>query len=95
VPAKLQSYLASGRPVLASLGGEGAEIVREAGAGLVVPPGDFQALAAAAIQLKQMDFQSREELGTRGLEYSSLYFEREVRLTEMEEIFKQIARGTT
>lgn len=90
VPAKLQSYLASGRPVLASLGGEGAEIVREAGAGLVVHPANAEALAAAALQLKEMDRPVREALGQQGREYSNRHFGREARLTELEGLLAQI-----
>ena len=90
VPAKVQSYLACGRPILASLDGEGAEIVREAGAGLVVPPQNADALASAALQLKEMDMQSREMLGQRGRHYCEQHFERETRLTELEKILVHI-----
>ena len=49
VPSKLYSILAAGRPVIASvdLGTEVARIVREAGAGVAVPPDDEEALAKA------------------------------------------------
>ncbi|MBR8657938.1 glycosyltransferase, partial [Achromobacter sp. Marseille-Q0513] len=43
VPAKIQSYLSAGRPILASIDGEGARVVEEAGAGLVSPAADAQA----------------------------------------------------
>ncbi len=40
VPTKVQSYLACGRPIVAALNGEGARVVREAGAGIVTPAED-------------------------------------------------------
>lgn len=46
VPSKLYEVLASGRHVSAVLAGEGADIVRAAGAGDVVTPGDAAGLAA-------------------------------------------------
>lgn len=38
LPAKLQTYLACGTPILAAAGGESAQLVRENGIGLVCPP---------------------------------------------------------
>lgn len=46
-PAKLPAIMACAKPVLYSGEGEGAELVRRAGAGVVCPPGDAAALAAA------------------------------------------------
>lgn len=46
-PAKLFASLACGVPIIYSGDGEGAAIVREADAGLVVPPEDAAAIAAA------------------------------------------------
>lgn len=50
-PAKLYEALASGTPVVAAIRGEGAALVEEAGAGIVVPIGDSQAMAAALRRL--------------------------------------------
>jgi glycosyltransferase involved in cell wall biosynthesis len=47
VPYKTQSYLACGKPIVASLNGEGARIVTEAGAGVAVPAGRPKELAEA------------------------------------------------
>jgi len=55
LPSKLTSYLAAGRPVLAAVsagGATAAELKASDGAGLVVPPGDPIALAAAVLQLR-------------------------------------------
>lgn len=86
VPAKVQSYLACGKPILASLDGEGAAIIREAGAGLVVPPQNAAALAFAALQMKEMDVDSRTILGERGRKYCEQHFERETQLSELETV---------
>ncbi|MGI9427955.1 MAG: glycosyltransferase family 4 protein, partial [Bythopirellula sp.] len=43
-PGKLQSYLSSGRPILATLDGEGADIVDRANAGTTCPAQDAAAL---------------------------------------------------
>ena len=51
IPSKMFEILACGRPVLASLEGEAAEILRASGAAVVVGPEDVEALAAAVSQL--------------------------------------------
>ncbi|MGZ7222945.1 hypothetical protein ACXWPH_10115, partial [Streptococcus pyogenes] len=52
VPSKIQAYLAAGRPILASMDGEGARVVQLAGAGLASAAEDAAALAAAAQALQ-------------------------------------------
>jgi glycosyltransferase involved in cell wall biosynthesis len=54
VPAKIQSYLAYGKPILAMINGEGAEIIRESGSGFAVNAGDFSALSTKAIEMYKM-----------------------------------------
>lgn len=51
VPYKTQSYLACGKPIIASLNGEGARIVSESGAGVAVPASQPQALADAIAEI--------------------------------------------
>lgn len=73
-PAKLQAYMSAGKPVLAMLNGEGANIVNEAMCGLTVPAGDSLALAEA---IKRMSSMSKEELvvmGLAGQQYCSRNF---------------------
>ncbi len=76
IPGKLQSYLASGIPVIAMLNGEGAEIVDGAGAGLTCPAGDGTALAAAVRQMASMDRESRMRMGRCGRVFSEQEFDR-------------------
>ena len=65
VPSKIYSILASGRPVLACVEetSDIARIVRESQAGLVIPPGNPQALARAIEEL----FHEREKAREMGL----------------------------
>jgi glycosyltransferase involved in cell wall biosynthesis len=65
VPSKLVDYMAVGRPVVLSAGGEAARLVRSSGAGVVVPPEDPPALAAALTDLAGQS-ERMEEMGARG-----------------------------
>ncbi len=77
VPSKLQTYLASGTPVIASLDGEGARVVREAGAGLACPAEDAAALADAVLRLRDMSAEDRARLGAAGRQFFARHFEPE------------------
>ncbi len=76
VPSKALSYLCAGRPVVASIAEDNAIAVmlREAGAGLVVPPGDAAALVAAVRGLLA-DEGRRRDLGRRARAYAERVFD--------------------
>lgn len=84
VPAKVQAYLACGRPILAMLDGEGARVVQEARAGIACPPGNSAALAQAVLELARMSRAAREQLGANGLAYSRAEFDRDALMNQLE-----------
>jgi lipopolysaccharide/colanic/teichoic acid biosynthesis glycosyltransferase len=65
IPVKLFDYLACGRPVVAAVRGDAARFLEESGAGLVVPPGDGEAMARALVALAD-DPARRAALGGSG-----------------------------
>jgi colanic acid biosynthesis glycosyl transferase WcaI len=69
-PSKIVTYLAGGRPIVASvnLESEVAQIARESGAGKVVDPEDAQGLLAAIRELRENDL---EQLGRKGRDYAA------------------------
>lgn len=75
IPSKVQAYLAAGRPIIASLGGEGARVVQESGAGLVSPPEDPVSLAANIKRLYEMAPEEREHMGQMGKLYFAKNFD--------------------
>lgn len=76
IPGKLQSYLAAGVPVLAMLNGEGADVVRNAAAGLTCNAGDYKELAKAVLDLSKKSAKERKAMGANGLALSTSEFER-------------------
>jgi len=93
IPGKLQSYLASGIPVLAMLNGEGAEIIRRSGAGITSPAGNGPALAAAIIKMVNMDAESRMKMGNAGLAISEEEFSREILISKLLLWFDELRLG--
>lgn len=64
VPSKIQAYLKAGRPIIGALDGEGARLIKLAGAGMAVPAEDAEGLASAILTLQQMSSIARADLGS-------------------------------
>jgi len=95
IPVKLFDYLACGRPVVAAVRGDAARLVEESGAGLVVPPGDGEALAGAIGALAD-DPARRAALGAAGPPFVEARYSRRAvgaRLVEVLEQVRRLARG--
>ena len=69
VPSKVQAYMACGRPILASLSGEGAAIVQDAGAGFVVSPGRPEDLCVSLTAIASADKAALSAMGDRARAY--------------------------
>ena len=76
VPSKVLNYLCAGRPILALLPRDNAVavMVEEAGAGIVVEPGDRDG-ASAALRALLADPLERERMGAAGRAYAELNFD--------------------
>lgn len=77
IPTKIQSYLASGKPIIAGMDGEGARIVVESEAGFVAPASDPQRLAQAVLKLYRLTQEQRNEMGRKAKAYSVRHFDRD------------------
>lgn len=89
IPSKLQSYLACGKPILASLDGEGANIIIESKSGFVSPPENAELFAANVFKLYNLPFESRKEMKENALKYFKNEFEREMLIDRLLEILKK------
>ena len=92
IPSKIQSYLACGKPIIAALDGEGARIVREASAGIVVPAEDSEGLANAVLEMYRMTEAERLAMGGRGLQYFRENFERKMLLGRLDGWLEELGR---
>ncbi len=77
VPSKVQAYLAAGRPIIACLNGEGANLITEAGAGLATPAEDAKALADTILLLYRLSPDERKRMGENGRRYYQEHFDHE------------------
>lgn len=84
IPAKIQSYLACGRPIIAALDGEGAKIINDAGAGLTCPAETPDALAQIVLKMYETSKPEREIMGAKGRAYYEANFDRNMLLDKLE-----------
>lgn len=87
IPSKTLSYLACGRPILSATSGDAADVVRQAGAGVVCPPEDAEALARAVRELYRMPAEQRRQLGDAGRQAYLQNYTRKVLVDRYEALF--------
>ena len=88
LPAKLQSCLACGIPIIVSADGEIQEVIRKAEAGVCSNAGDAVMLAAKICELVGKSSSELEQMSRNALEYSKTYFNKENLLNKMDIYFK-------
>lgn len=84
IPGKVQSYLATGIPLVAMLNGEGAKVISESGSGLVCAAGDADGLARSVLALSRMTLEQRKEMGSCARRAYLHEFEREALMDRLE-----------
>ena len=86
IPAKLQSYMACGMPIIASAFGETQRIIEEAECGLCAPIGDEKALAQHILKLKKEDLSAMAE---KSRSYYKKHFDKQSVMDGLNEYFEK------
>ena len=86
IPAKVQSYLACGKPILSMINGEAGKIIIDANAGLTCPAGSSNNLAENVLKIKELQKNKKEEMGRNARKYYINNFERTYLFDKAEEI---------
>lgn len=88
IPAKVQSYMACGMPVLAASEGETNRIVQKADCGLCSHIGDEVSLAENVEKIMSMERAELERMGKNAREFCNRYFSKKVLMDKMDENFE-------
>lgn len=92
LPAKTQSCLASGIPIIASADGEVCEVILKAQAGLCSDAGDAKKLSENIKKLSNLSISERKKMGDNGLKYYKENFDKTLLLNKIDELFKEALR---
>ncbi len=87
IPAKLQSYMACGIPILAAASGETSRIINEARAGICVKPGAKEELAKIIIEFAKQSKEERNICGINARNYYENHFDKKRLLDKMDKYF--------
>lgn len=90
IPAKLQSYMACGMPIIASAEGETESIIHDASAGLCTPAGDALKLAKSIIETINMSPEQLKKLGENARVYYEQNFSKEYLMDQMDRNYQRI-----
>lgn len=85
-PAKISSYMASGRPIITCLNGEGREVVETAKCGWNLKAGDSEGLAKLVIELSKTDKAILDAKGKAGRLYYDEHLDKEKCLKKLDKI---------
>ncbi|MCE5344490.1 MAG: glycosyltransferase family 4 protein [Eubacteriales bacterium] len=88
LPAKVQSYMAASKPILGSIAGETAEIIKDAGCGLCAPPDDPAAFAEIVRAFIARTDQA--QMGERAKAYYQRHFSKEGHMDHLEKMLKDL-----
>ena len=86
VPNRLQSYMACGKPILASIDGEAASIISAAKCGLVAPAGDLCEFISIVEKFMETSSEERVIWGDNARGYFLKHFERNKILDQLDEL---------
>ena len=93
IPSKTQAYMSAGRPIIIAVAGDAATLVEEAKAGIAVPPGDAQALAAAVLKMASLDKDARAAMANAARDYYNTHLSLRCGVDAFDALFRAIMRA--
>jgi glycosyltransferase involved in cell wall biosynthesis len=93
IPQKTLSYLACGKPILAAVGGDAADVVMQAEAGLACPPDDAQAIARTVRKFYGMTPDERRQMAVNGRNAAVQQYGKRYLMGKMIEMIEDAVRG--
>lgn len=90
IPAKLQSYMACGMPIVASAKGETNIIIEEAACGICVSLRDEKKLSDAILEMADKDKDELKKIGNSARSYYLKNFDKQKLMNQMDDFFAAI-----
>lgn len=90
LPAKVQSYMAAGKPILAAANGEIPQVLEEACCGYCAPAENSRLFTQAVRQF--LDCPQKDQLGKNARNYYKTYFTKEKNIVKLEQELETLAQ---
>ena len=94
-PNKNFDYLAAARPVVLAVEGESADLVHKAGAGIVTPPGNGEAMAGGIRHMMNHPPDTRRRMGESGRAYVLENYRRVDLAARLERVLREVGEGAS
>lgn len=91
IPGKTIAYLGCGKPILGAVSGDAADLIRQAGAGIICQQEDPASLAQTVRDLYAMSPTERKKMGDAGRRAFLKNYTRSVLIGRYETLFKEVA----
>ena len=88
VPAKLQAYMCTKKPIIGMLNGEGSQIIKDSDCGYVTNAGNYEGLAEIILNMSKLPQDQRTFLGNNGFTYYNENFTLDTCIDNLEQILK-------
>ena len=89
VPAKTQTYVAAGKPIIAIINGEAADLIKQNNLGLVCPPDDIEIIKATFIEAINKSDEEKEIYTKNSYFLSNTIFKKEKIIDDLLELLKR------
>ncbi|MEH0860063.1 glycosyltransferase family 4 protein [Halobacteriovorax sp. DPLXC-1] len=93
VPSKVQSYLMAKKPILASLNGAGANLIKELSVGLVAPAENVDALAKRIDEMINLSTEERQKIAVNAYQSYEKFFSEKKVISRVEELLKSLVNS--
>jgi len=74
LPAKVQAYMMSKKPIIGLMNGEGMELINESKCGYCVSPSNIDGFIECVTMMKNMNKNELQQLGENGFDFAMRYF---------------------
>ena len=89
IPSKMFEMMSMARPIVGSLRGEAADILRRSGGALVVEPENSHELTQAILRLYRQEEEGRREMGQRGRDFVTAHYSRQALAASYLDVMKE------
>ena len=86
LPAKVQAYMISGKPLIGMMNGEGNKIINESGCGYCVNASDIDEFSKKILAMSKLKQEELIRMGPLGADYANLNYDKKILLNKLNKL---------